>query len=125
MTGFLAEPGVPSPLDPLAPLGPEAVAVAVTARPIGQTRWRLLLRRPTFVVGGCILLFWIVCAIFGHAIAPYSPLAQQLLGRGEDRGVRRLGAGGGRGLGSLRGAHAGEATHERAQNRTRCQPGTR
>jgi peptide/nickel transport system permease protein len=79
VTGFLAEPGVPSPLDPLAPLGPESVAVAVTARPLGQTRWRLLLRRPTFVVGGCILLFWIVCAIFGHAIAPYSPLAQQLL----------------------------------------------
>jgi peptide/nickel transport system permease protein len=25
-------------------------------------------------------VFWIVCAIFGHAIAPYNPLAQQLLG---------------------------------------------
>ena len=79
MTGFLAEPGVPSPLDPLAPLGPEAVAVAVTARPIGQTRWRLLLRRPTFLVGAGILLFWVVCALFGHAFAPDNPLAQQLL----------------------------------------------
>jgi peptide/nickel transport system permease protein len=42
--------------------------------------WRLLLRRPTFAVGAVILLFWIVCAIFGSAIAPHDPLAQQLLG---------------------------------------------
>ena len=41
--------------------------------------WRLLLRRPTFIAGAAILLFWVVCAIFGHAIAPYNPLAQQLL----------------------------------------------
>lgn len=43
-------------------------------------RWRLLLRRPTFAVGAVILLFWIVCAIFGGWIAPDNPLAQQLLG---------------------------------------------
>jgi len=42
--------------------------------------WRLLLRRPTFVVGAVILLFWIACALFGTAIAPHDPLAQQLLG---------------------------------------------
>jgi peptide/nickel transport system permease protein len=41
--------------------------------------WRLLLRRPTFLVGAAILLFWVVCAIFGTAIAPHDPLAQQLL----------------------------------------------
>jgi peptide/nickel transport system permease protein len=41
--------------------------------------WRLLVRRPAFVVGLIILLFWIVCAIFGNAIAPHNPLAQQLL----------------------------------------------
>ncbi len=41
--------------------------------------WRLLLRRPTFLVGAAILLFWVVCAIFGSAIAPHDPLAQQLL----------------------------------------------
>jgi peptide/nickel transport system permease protein len=41
--------------------------------------WRLLLRRPTFIVGAAILLFWVVCAVFGHAIAPQDPLAQQLL----------------------------------------------
>jgi peptide/nickel transport system permease protein len=41
--------------------------------------WRLLLRRPTFIVGAAILLFWVVCAVFGHLIAPHDPLAQQLL----------------------------------------------
>jgi peptide/nickel transport system permease protein len=41
--------------------------------------WRLLLRRPMFFVGALILLFWIVCAIFGNDIAPHNPLAQQLL----------------------------------------------
>jgi peptide/nickel transport system permease protein len=41
--------------------------------------WRLLLRRPTFIVGATILLFWVVCAVFGHAIAPHDPLAQELL----------------------------------------------
>lgn len=41
--------------------------------------WRLLLRRPTFLVGALILLFWVVCAIFGESIAPHDPLAQQLL----------------------------------------------
>jgi peptide/nickel transport system permease protein len=41
--------------------------------------WRLLLTRPTFVAGAVILLFWVACAIFGTAIAPHDPLAQQLL----------------------------------------------
>lgn len=44
-----------------------------------QPAWRLLLDRPTFVIGAAILLFWIVCAVFGTAIAPHNPLAQQLL----------------------------------------------
>ena len=30
-------------------------------------------------MGAGILLFWVVCAIFGHLFAPYNPLAQQLL----------------------------------------------
>jgi peptide/nickel transport system permease protein len=43
------------------------------------TSWRLLLRRPTFLAGLAIFLFWLVCALFGTAIAPHDPLAQQLL----------------------------------------------
>jgi peptide/nickel transport system permease protein len=63
-----------------AALGPTSTAaLAATARGT-PAPWRLLVRKPTFIVGAAILLFWIVCAIFGHAIAPYNPLAQQLLG---------------------------------------------
>ena len=41
--------------------------------------WRLVLRRPAFIIGAIILLFWIVCALFGSSIAPHDPHAQQLL----------------------------------------------
>ena len=70
--------------DPLEPsgtaLGPSSVAAVAVAARGTPAPWRLLARKPTFIVGAAILLFWIVCAIFGHAIAPYNPLAQQLLG---------------------------------------------
>src|SRR6266851_3873842 len=75
MTDITADPGS-------APLGPAAggaVAVAVTTQRMAPTRWRLLLRRPTFLAGAGILLFWVICAIFGHSFAPFNPLAQQLL----------------------------------------------
>jgi peptide/nickel transport system permease protein len=52
-------------------------AVRVPAR--ATARWRLLARKPTFLVGAAILLFWIVCAVFGESIAAYSPLSQSLL----------------------------------------------
>ena len=68
------------PLDPsgsiLGPGSAAAVAVAARATP---AQWRLLVRKATFLTGLAIIVFWIVCAIFGHAIAPYNPLAQQLL----------------------------------------------
>ena len=81
-----AEPAVPSPVDPVAPLdrtggylgAPGAAAVAAAGRAT-PARWRLLLRRPTFLIGTGILLFWVICAVFGYLIAPYNPLAQQLL----------------------------------------------
>jgi len=89
MSGYLpqpADPGVPSPAEPVAsldrtggylgPTGQAAVAAASRATP---ARWRLLLRRPTFFVGAGILLFWVVCAVFGRLFAPYNPLAQNLL----------------------------------------------
>jgi peptide/nickel transport system permease protein len=38
-----------------------------------------LLHSPAFVIGSVVLLFWIVCAIFGSVIAPHDPYAQNLL----------------------------------------------
>jgi peptide/nickel transport system permease protein len=61
----------------MPPGTPEVVASDTERRELPV--WRLLLRRPTFVTGALILLFWVVCAIFGTSIAPHSPLAQQLL----------------------------------------------
>jgi peptide/nickel transport system permease protein len=81
-----AEPGAASPVDPVAPidrtggyLGPTGAAAVVAASRATPARWRLLLRKATFWAGASIVLFWVVCAVFGHAIAPYNPLAQQLL----------------------------------------------
>jgi peptide/nickel transport system permease protein len=37
-----------------------------------------LTRSPLFIIGVLVLLFWIVCAIFGSVIAPHSPTAQDL-----------------------------------------------
>jgi len=58
---------------------PAEVVVAHAERSGDLTSWRLLLRRPTFLAGVVILLFWVACAVFGAAIAPHNPLAQQLL----------------------------------------------
>ena len=58
----------------------QPAAEVTVARARGELpSWRLLLRRPTFVVGVVILLFWVICAVFGHMIAPQDPLAQSLL----------------------------------------------
>jgi peptide/nickel transport system permease protein len=57
-------------------------AAAVQARGAGtelrRDLLRALLHSKLFLVGGAILLFWIVCAIFGSQIAPHSPFAQNL-----------------------------------------------
>jgi len=81
-----AEPSAASPVDPVAPvdrtggyLGPTGAAAVVAASRATPARWRLLLRKATFWAGAIIVVFWVVCAVFGHAIAPYNPLAQQLL----------------------------------------------
>jgi peptide/nickel transport system permease protein len=66
------------PAEAAAAPGQVAVAHGVAAPP---APWRLLLRKPTFLLGSAVLVFWIVCAIFGQAIAPHDPLAQSLLAK--------------------------------------------
>jgi len=70
------EPG--GSLSSLPGAGGPVVIVAAPQR-VATARWRLLLSRPTFLIGAAIIVFWVVCAIFGKSFAPYNPLAQNLL----------------------------------------------
>jgi len=58
----------------------DAGALAAGRSEIRREVFRELLHSPTFIVGAVILLIWIICAIFGSAIAPHSPYAQNLEG---------------------------------------------
>jgi peptide/nickel transport system permease protein len=57
-----------------------AVRAGSGAHVARRERVRELLRSKLFLVGAAILLFWVVCAIFGPEIAPHSPYAQNLEG---------------------------------------------
>lgn len=46
-----------------------------------QERLRLLLRKPSFIIGALILLFWSACALVPGLIAPQDPSEQDLLGK--------------------------------------------
>jgi peptide/nickel transport system permease protein len=51
---------------------PAAAPAGQDARTARRERMRILTRSKTFIAGAIILLIWIVCAIFGSVIAPYS-----------------------------------------------------
>ena len=52
---------------------------AAAAPSLARERLRAACRSPTLIVGVLILAFWIVCALFGDAIAPHDPYADDLL----------------------------------------------
>jgi peptide/nickel transport system permease protein len=56
-----------------------AGAVDVAAGRIRREQLRLLLRSAPFVVGMVMLLWWVVCAIFGRLFVPYNPVTGSLL----------------------------------------------
>jgi peptide/nickel transport system permease protein len=58
----------------------DAGALQAGRREVRSEVFRQLLRSPTFIIGAIILLFWIICAIFGTSIAPHDPFAQNLEG---------------------------------------------
>lgn len=65
-----ADPG------PAVTAGSAASAAALTARRTARRETvRLLLRRPEFVIGNLIVIFWVTCAVAGRAIAPRDPQA--------------------------------------------------
>ena len=49
-------------------------AARAERRQARKERWRLLRRRPGFVIGCLIVLFWITCAVGGSHITPYDPI---------------------------------------------------
>lgn len=53
---------------------PPAYDAGAERRLARRERLRLLVRRPGFIVGVLILLFWLVCAIGGDNITPFDPI---------------------------------------------------
>ena len=63
----------PTAFEPPAPL--EDAGAAADRRSARREKLRLFVRNPSAIIGGAILIFWIICAVFGDVIAPYSPFA--------------------------------------------------
>jgi peptide/nickel transport system permease protein len=59
--------------------GGTAGALDVSAGRIRREHLRQLVRSKAFLVGVVILLWWVVCAIFGRAFSPYDPVNGNLL----------------------------------------------
>jgi peptide/nickel transport system permease protein len=88
-TGIPLE-GDPALLDPAAAVAvvPDAAtqdaatgiagALDESEQAIRRENLRLLLKSPAFIVGAAILLWWVVCAVFGRLIAPYDPVSGNL-----------------------------------------------
>ena len=72
----LHDPGAVGLLPPVT--AGAAGATDSSAGTIRRENLRLLLRSPAFLIGAAILLWWIVCALFGKTIAPYNPVAGSL-----------------------------------------------
>jgi peptide/nickel transport system permease protein len=79
----IAAPGDPIAILPTtataADLGGAAGALDVSVGRIRREQLRLLLRSAPFIVGMVLLLWWVVCAIFGRFIAPYNPVSGNLI----------------------------------------------
>ena len=68
---------LPSSVDPDATPAMAAINGVVQLSERQQARrenWRLIRRRPAFIVGVIIVLIWVVCAVLGDKITPHSPL---------------------------------------------------
>ena len=68
----------PAAVGLLPATGAAAGAVDSSAGSIRRENLRQLVRSPAFLIGAVILLWWIVCALFGKVIAPYNPVTGSL-----------------------------------------------
>lgn len=73
----LRDPAAALVVDP-GVTGAAAGTLDVSARVIRRDHLRQLLRSPAFLIGLTILLWWVVCALFGKTIAPYDPITGNL-----------------------------------------------
>jgi peptide/nickel transport system permease protein len=62
----------------VASAGGAAGAVDASSRRIRREQLRQLTRSVPFLIGVVLLLWWVVCAIFGHLFAPYDPVTGNL-----------------------------------------------
>ena len=79
----------PTAFEPPAPL--EDAGAAADRRSARREKLRLFVRNPSAIIGGVILIFWIICAVFGDVIAPYSPFATDFDGHLPPGGANVLG----------------------------------
>lgn len=69
-----------SPPDPsldgtvLVPGAPAVAAPVSERKQARRENWRLIRRRPSFIIGNFIALVWVVCAVLGERITPHHPL---------------------------------------------------
>jgi peptide/nickel transport system permease protein len=64
-----------------ASIGTDTAAALDASGPAAarRDRIRLLLRSPTFVTGALVILFWIVCALFGQYFVPVDPYSDDMM----------------------------------------------
>jgi peptide/nickel transport system permease protein len=76
----LGGPGAASLLPPAtgAAAGGAAGALDVSAGAIRREHLRQLVRSPAFLTGAALLLWWIVCAVFGRMFSPFDPVSGSL-----------------------------------------------
>lgn len=72
----LRDPGAVGLLPPAT--GGATGALDVSAGAIRRQYLRQLVRSTAFLIGAGLLLWWIVCAVFGKALSPYDPVAGNL-----------------------------------------------
>ena len=70
-------------IEQAAPIGPTdgRTRAQEEARSQRRERMSLLLRKPSFLIGTVIAVFWIACALFGNVIAPQDPFVQNPLNK--------------------------------------------
>ncbi|MFN8022441.1 MAG: ABC transporter permease [Acidimicrobiales bacterium] len=69
MPAVPATPATPASTPPVAPTA--GVSERKQAR---RENWRVIRRRPSFIVGCLIVMVWVVCAALGDKITPHHPL---------------------------------------------------